>query len=229
VDETVIKDAIKFVKSHKNEIKQEFAGDDVCGSEKDPISIFMAGSPGAGKTEFSKRFLKKSGVSAVRIDADEVREVIPQYNGRNSDLVQRASALAVEYIYDHVLDKKKNMIFDATFADYEKSYNNVERSLRKGRHVEIYYLYQDPMVAWRFTKIREAVEGRFVPKEVFVRSFIDARKNVNMVKEKFGSKVQLHVIVKNFNNNLETFRLNVSSVDGYINLSYTYESLMEKL
>ena len=47
----------------------------------------MAGSPGAGKTEYSKRFVdgvkKDTGASIVRIDGDEIREILPQYNGSN--------------------------------------------------------------------------------------------------------------------------------------------------
>jgi hypothetical protein len=59
-----------------------------------------------------------------------------------------------------------NAILDGTFA-YERAMENIERSLKHGRRVVIYYLFQDPVAAWKFTQIREAKEGRRVPMEVF--------------------------------------------------------------
>ena len=56
-------------------------------SSTSPESYFMAGSPEAGKTEYSKRFVdgvkKDTGASIVRIDGDEIREILPQYNSSN--------------------------------------------------------------------------------------------------------------------------------------------------
>ena len=51
-------EAVKFIKTHKKDLIVLFAGDELYPQEKRPFSIFMAGSPGAGKTEFSRRFLK---------------------------------------------------------------------------------------------------------------------------------------------------------------------------
>lgn len=218
-----------FVKANKQLIKEQFAGDAVCSSDENPLSIFMAGSPGAGKTELSKWFLKVTGMQAVRIDADEIRDFIPQYNGSNAAEVQGASALGVEYLYDHALKKKKNLILDATFADFEKSRENVARSVKKGRHVEIFYIQQEPQVAWEFTQAREKLEGRIVPKDIFIDSFLAAPMNVNKVKKEFGKDVQVNVVVKNFENGLETFKLNVDSLDPFLPKGYNRESLMEIL
>lgn len=90
--------AVKFIKSHKKELIEQFASDKNYPQEKNPVSIFMAGSPGAGKTEFSRRFLKVNKLNMVRIDADDIKEFIPQYNKRNSSDVQGASSLGVEKI-----------------------------------------------------------------------------------------------------------------------------------
>lgn len=229
MDEEISELAKKFVKANKKEIKEHFAGDSICLPDENPVSIFMAGSPGAGKTEFSKWFLKVTEMPAVRIDTDEARDYIPHYDGHNASVVQGAASMAVEYIHDHVIKKKKNMVLDATFANYEISLSNVKRSLNKGRHVEIFYLYQDPLVAWKFTQYREKLEGRIVPKEIFVESFFKAGENVNKVKKEFGKQLQLHIAIKNFENGLEKFKLNVESIDPYVNMIYNRTSLMEKL
>lgn len=222
-------EALLFIKQHKKELKAKFSIGGNSESGEKAISIFMAGSPGAGKTEFSKRFLKEAKIDMVRIDADELRDFIPSYDGKNSTDVQRASAIAVEYLYDEVLRTKKHMILDATFADYVKSRQNVKRSLDKNRYVEIYYLYQDPLVAWEFTKAREAIEGRVVPKDIFIDSFFKARENVNKVKKEFGDMVELHLVIKNYNNSFDKLKLNIATIDAYLDLSYDYTSLIEKI
>ncbi len=106
---------------------------------------------------------------------------------------------------------------------------NIFRSLNKNRHVEIFYVYQDPLVAWAFTKAREILEGRNVPKEIFVKSLFKAKENVNRIKLHFGDKIGVNVILKNLENGQELAYNNVESVDEYVNISYTKSSLFEKL
>lgn len=221
--------AISFIKSNKKLLLDKFANDDICKVETNPISIFMAGSPGAGKTEFSKNFLKVTKIKAVRIDADEIKDIIPQYNKKNSSQIQGASALGVEYLFDYVLKAKKSVILDGTFADYEKACKNVQRSIKRGRHTEIYYLYQEPPIAWQFTQARERLEGRFVPKEMFIHSLLNARENVKKIKEVFGSKVKVNVVIKNFENREEKTYLDIKSIDVLSGIGYDYESLIKML
>ena len=160
--------AKKFIKKNKHLLFEKFASGKVYQSNENPISLFMAGSPGAGKTEYSKRFIERFDSNIVRIDADEIREIIPQYNGANSDVVQGAASIAVDILYSYTLKNKYNLLLDGTFAKFEIVYRNIERSINKNREVAIHYIYQDPLVAWRFTKKREKLEGRRVPKKVFV-------------------------------------------------------------
>ncbi len=222
--------AVKYIKSHKKELIERFANNSICSSEKNPVSIFMAGSPGAGKTEFSKNFIKKFSIQAVRIDADEIKDFLPHYNKKNSSEVQGASALGVEYLHDYALKAQKSMVLDGTFADYQKAYDNISRSLRKGRHTEIYYVYQDPFTAWEFTKAREALEGRKVPKELFVDALFNAKKNVNRIKLfDFGNRIQVNVVLKNLENNLDKAYFDVESVNPYVTITYTKYSLLERL
>ncbi len=46
--------------------------------------------------------IKKFKGGIVRIDADEIREIIPQYTGGNSDLVQGAASIGVDILHNHV-------------------------------------------------------------------------------------------------------------------------------
>lgn len=92
----------------------------------------------------------------------------------------------------------------------------------------IYYIFQDPIIAWTFTQIREQKEGRRVPKEAFIRAFFRARENVSEAKAHFGNKIELNLIIKDFTKNFEQVYPNVDVIDIYLPKMYTKEEL-EKL
>ena len=120
-------DAKEFIKKNKHLLFEKFASDKIYKPNENPISLFMAGSPGAGKTEYSKRFIEKFDSDMARIDADDIREIIPQYNGANSYVVQGAASIAVDILYSHVLKNKYNLLLDGTFAKFDIVYRNIER------------------------------------------------------------------------------------------------------
>jgi len=230
-------DAIVYIKTHKNELIEKFASKTTYPSVENPEAFFMAGSPGAGKTEYSKAFIeelenKDSKRKIVRIDADEIRDSIPLYNHKNSDEVQGASVIGVEKILDHALKNNQEFLLDATFALYDKSYTNIDRCLRDNRKVNIYYIYLDPLIAWDITQKREVLEGRRVPKGIFIKAFFNAKDNVNRVKKELGKKVQLTLIIKNFKDGklgVEKIHLNIDNIDNYLKIEYNPTSLEEKL
>lgn len=223
--------AIEFVKKNKRFLMDQLASDEICPPSANPIAIFMAASPGAGKTEFSKNYLSISGKKAIRIDADEVRELLPGYTGKNSDTVQGAASLGVEKLFDYALKNSKDLILDATFVDEKKSIQNIERCLKKDRRVVIYYIYQDPLVAWEFTKARELQEGRRVPKATFVSSFFKARENVKKVKDTFKNRITVSLIIKNYQTDELKVLSDISSedIDKYCPLKYSKQALTDQL
>lgn len=226
--------ARKYIKEHKKDLCVHFASKALFPPVENPSAYFMAGSPGAGKTEYSKSFIqqlqeKSPTRKIVRIDADEVRDYIPSYDHTNAQVVQGAAALGVEYVLDCVLKQKQDFLLDATFADYQKSYNNITRCLHKGRKVGITYIYQDPLVAWEFTKKREKVEGRPVPKETFINAFFTAKENVDKIKKEFGNQVQLDLVIKNVDQDVEKTQFNIDQVANYLKIEYTPQTLREAL
>lgn len=130
----------------------------------------MAGSPGAGKSELAIT-LSENYENMGIIDVDYFRMQFPDYNGNNSSLFQKAASWLVEQAFKYVVENKYSFILDATFAvpGIEKKINSV---LKKGYEISIYYVYQEPNVAWGFTKTREEIEGRVVPKSTFINAFI---------------------------------------------------------
>ena len=217
--------ALDWVKVNKDKLINKFCNPNTYPSYDNPFSIFMAGSPGAGKTEFATTFIeeeekKNTSMKIVHIDADSIKKEIPMYNGKNSVELHPASVVGIEKIHDFTLKNDQNFILDGTFANHAISKKNIERSIKKERKVGIFYIYQDPIASWGFTKIREEKEGRIVPKAVFINAFIESKKNVSLIKESFNKDVEVHLIIKNLESGLRKTYFNINSIDNYIKKKY---------
>lgn len=233
-DEAIRKVAIQFVKNNKKFIISKFADLTKFPSSQNPFTVFMAGSPGAGKTEFSISLIKQlsekdPNTKVVRIDADDIRDIIPQYDKTNSNLIQSAAAIGVEKLFDHVQSHEQNVIVDGTFANWEIAKRDVKRALNRKRKIGIIYLYQDPVIAWDFTKKREKLEGRIVPKETFIQAFLNSKENVRRIKKEFGNAVRLSLVIKNFENRVEKTLFNIDNVDSYLKIKYNPQTLLKVL
>jgi UDP-N-acetylglucosamine kinase len=137
-DEILERESIEYVKKHHKELIEMFVGR-VRKTTK-PISIFMAGSPGAGKTEFSTRLVDEimgAKDKIVRIDPDEVRMWLPQYTQGKAQLFQGAVSVGVSKIHDYVKSNSYSFLLDDTFSNVERAKENVRLSLDKGRPVFI--------------------------------------------------------------------------------------------
>ena len=221
-------ESVSYIRKHEQELIERFARVGEFEPDDKAVSLFMAGSPGAGKTETSKRLTEKFTIKPVRIDTDEIRNILPGYAGANAFVFQKAATLGVNILLDYVLHHSLNFIMDGTFA-YYFALRNVERSIVKGRKVEVYFIYQDLLVAWDFTKKREEIEHRRVSKGIFIKSFFDAKENVNNVKRQFGEKVELNLIIQNLNTEVREFHLNINDIDQYLPTKYTENNLRDIL
>lgn len=222
-EKKIEEEAFEWIKKHKKELFVKFAGSSY-HSDSIPTTIFMAGSPGAGKTEFARRLVEIFNQKPVIVDADEIRKIIPGYTGKNAYLFQRAANKGVNFLYDYAREKNLNVILDGTFA-YNGASENVKNSLKHNRNVEIYFLYQDPVLSWNFTKEREIKEKRNVPKAVFINTFIKAIENVEKVKQENGSKIKLNIVIKDFEKGLNSLDLNKDKLESFLPKVYTKEEL----
>lgn len=245
MDEEEIKEkATMEIKSKKKELIQKFAGEDFPKVDL-PVSIYMAGSPGAGKTEFSIRFIEmfESGTLSrylsddqqiiftkiVRIDPDEIRNMISDYTGSNAYLFQGAVSKGVALLLDHCHTKSKSYVLDGTLSKFHIAKGNIERSINAKRPVTICYVYQEPVQAWKFTQEREKIEGRRITKEVFVEEFFSARDSVVELKKLFGNQIQVWIVKRNFLNNTYRIDINVDNIDTAIKNPYSKDDLLQKL
>lgn len=230
-DEQNLQDAaMEFAKQNKQMFIDKFIGNTE-PSLTTSVSILMAGSPGAGKTEVSKRLLeifKTESPRIIRLDTDEIREMLPGYNGSNSHLFQRPAVRALEYVHEECLKKKISFILDGTFSNQEKSFENIRRYLKRDRKIFIIYIYQNPLKAWAFTQAREQKEGRRILKENFIHQFFQARKNVSEAKKHFGNQVILWLVLKDYYRPEQwTQFTDIDTVDSHITEVYTKSELEE--
>ena len=199
--------------------------------ELNPVSVFMAGSPGAGKTESSKRLineLSKREDPILRIDPDELREFFKGYTGRNSNLFQGATSILAEKIHDLAIKKNISFVCDTSFSKISKAKVNIQSSFDHKTSVQVIYVYQDPIQAWQFVKAREMKDGRHVPKESFIEEYFNARVVVNQVKKDF-SNVALYLLVKNIDGTTQDYKENIDNIDSYVKENYTIDILNNML
>ncbi len=219
-------DAAIYVKQHRKELIETFVGN-VRPVQK-PVSIFMAGSPGAGKTEFSIRLIREilgARDTIVRVDPDEIRTWLPQYVPGKAEYFQEAVTLGVNKLHDYLKSKSYSFLLDGTFSKLNIAESNVQLSLDKGRPVFIQYVIQPPEIAWKFTQDREKVEGRNITRESFIEQFLASRDVVAEIKNTFGKKIQVDLIERNLQTGTYDFTFNIDHLDKYLPKKYSRDDL----
>ncbi|MBP6942992.1 MAG: zeta toxin family protein [Candidatus Buchananbacteria bacterium] len=224
--------AILFAQKNKKRIAKEVADSEKYPSETLPVSVFMSGSPGAGKTEASKNLIAQfasRGSSTLRIDPDELRSYFDDYSGGNAALFQGAVSILVSAIHDQALKNSQSFIFDGTLSKYPLARQNIDRSLKRGRFVQVLYVYQDPAQAWEFVKERQRQEGRHIPKTEFIEQYFLARQTVNQLKIDLGSKIWVNLLVKNIDGTDQRYYRNIDLIDNHVKELYTRQTLDDVL
>ncbi|QXI19479.1 zeta toxin family protein [Pseudomonas hamedanensis] len=222
--------AIRFARSNKKAIGKRLTDQGKYPPEKEPVSVFMAGSPGAGKTEASLALLSFfSDTPILRIDPDELRSEFEAYRGGNAWLFQGAVSILIGKLIDLALDRKQSFLLDGTLSNIEIARNNVQRCLNKGRFVQILYVYQDPRLAWSFVRSREEAEGRRIRPEHFVDQYFAARDVVNTLKLEFGKDLHVDLLVKHIDNSGRLYKAGIDKIDYHIPEKHTRPELMAML
>jgi predicted ABC-type ATPase len=228
-EETVRAQAIEFARKNRKAIARRLTDPAVYSPEDCPVSIFMAGSPGAGKTEASKELIAEVGGSLLRIDPDELRQQFDAYDGANAWLFQGAVSILVERVLDFAFKQNQSFLLDGTLSNYEKAKQNIRRSLSKKRVVQILYVYQEPRQAWAFVQEREALERRHIGLETFIGQYFEARKVVNALKKEFGKAIEVDLLMKNINGSHRFAKSNVDRIDNHIPETYDPSALLQLL
>ena len=227
-EENIKAQAIAFARSQKKIIARKLTDTSLYPPEDNPVAYLMSGSPGAGKTEFSKSLsaeISQNSLTIIRIDPDEIRHEFAEYNGTNSHLFHAAASIVVDCVFDLLVKNYQSFILDGTLSNYSKSFNNIKRLTNKKYLVTIIYVYQDPTVAWNFVRQREKVEGRRIMAHTFIEKYFFARKTVNKLKEAFGHVINIDLLLKDISTDEQTVKFDIESIDNHITEKYTPDSL----
>lgn len=222
-------EALAFAKKNRKAIARRLTDKGKFLPEEHPVSVFMAGSPGAGKTEASIELIERLGSPVIRIDPDELRSECPGYAGVNAYLFQPAVSVLVDKIHDQVLDQKQSFVLDGTLSHYDRARKNIERSLGRGRIVQILYVYQEPRLAWEFVQAREAAEGRRIPTSQFIDQYFAARDVVNRLKADLGKAVKVDLLLKNNDNSSRMYQAGIDRIDTHVPERYTRQDIEQML
>lgn len=193
-----MEDPAAWARKNKNRLIKEYFKKRKFSSSDPPVAIFMAGIPGAGKTEFTKELIKTLVQTPLRIDMDEIAADIEGYSAPTAYAFREGATIILNRIYDKALQHRKDFIFDGTFGS-KNAIKNVLRAQKKGYATKVYFIYQTPEVAWQFTKDRELVEHRSIDRDGFMDSYYNVLSNLKDLQETCND-VTISLIIKDHEN-----------------------------
>ena len=225
-EKRIEQEAIKFAKKNRTAIANELTNRKRFPPEDEPVAVFMAGSPGAGKTETSREFLQEvEATNVIRLDPDELRHYFEQYTGDNSFLFQRAVSSIVERTLDNAFKRKQSFLLDGTLSNYAIAEKNIKRAIDRGRAVLVLFVYQSPELAWKFVQSRERVEGRRINPEIFVEQFLESQAVVRKLKQQFGGQIKIDLLLKDNEGGTRMYHANIQAVENHVKHKFTRETL----
>jgi predicted ABC-type ATPase len=231
MNQEIIRNSVKYIKKHANQIVKKLLYR--YKNDMQLVAIFMAGSPGAGKTEFATRLLKlKNNRNIYHINPDSYRSLFKEYTGSNSSFFQLAVSILVEKIISNCYKNLFSFLLDTTLTNSQKAELNLNRAIKRDYIVYVFYIIQDPIIAWEFTQKRERIEGRNIPKEVFASQYFNSYLTVKQMFIKFQKNVQFQFVIKDIKTNTvkEIIPVNtITEFDKHRPKYYTQEHLMKVL
>lgn len=219
-----------WVRSHKKGFARKLISNSGAVKSDNPAAIFMAGLPGAGKTEFTKSWIENSGLRVVRLDMDEIASQIDTYSPKKADKYRKAASTLLNCTYDRVVNGKYNFIMDGTFGG-SSAIKNIERAVGHGYHVKVIYIYQEPKIAWEYTVARERVEYRAIEPDGFLESYYKTLGNLKKLDELSLDGVSIDLVVKNVQNRIVKVydSISMKDIDQYVNIEYNKDNLRKSI
>jgi predicted ABC-type ATPase len=149
--------------------------------EKQPVAIMLMGGPASGKSSIAR------GLPAnkfVRLDADAVKEYIPEYKVAvkwrakdAAEMVHDESIHLMQEIRAKAIHDRKNLVMDGT-GRHVDSYIRMISDLKKaGYHVKLVMTHLDKDIAKERAKVRASQTGRKVPDHVVDAAYHDVPRN----------------------------------------------------
>lgn len=164
----------------------------------DKLAFFMAGIPGAGKTELAKGLQGSPHGDFTVIEHDQLVEHIDGYKPENYYDFRTAGSTLVTKLFEHCLKNGYSFIFDGTLS-HDNGYRNIKKTLDRGFSVIVLYVHQDIESAWRLTQDRELVKKRSIERSGFIKTCQSITQSLKKIFASFqnNSSFAFWVVKKN--------------------------------
>lgn len=217
-----------LTRRRKKEIVEKIIENSGAKPTNHPSGIFMAGLPGAGKTELSQALIKTTNVAPVRIDMDELATFVEGYRPEKANLFRKDATSLVSEVYAKTIKNNLDFIMDGTFSSRHAKVN-IGHALKRGYQIEIIYVCQDPKIAWDFTKAREKVKHRAINFDGFIDCYYNTIENIKDIYKTFYSKISIDIAYKTKDNSVGKWQKNVDmyKFDELINMEYNKDKLIK--
>jgi|GEM_PF-3097330 len=130
-----------------------------------PTFTILGGRGGSGKSWFNGKVFDPS--KAIVLDADEIKHMIPEYEGWNAFQVHEESGHLFDALTDMAEGMRLNLVHDATMKTAKKAVALVKRFKDGGSRVEAHYMHLPRQEAAKRAIGRFlGPTGRFVPPDV---------------------------------------------------------------
>lgn len=196
----------------------------------DKLAYFMAGIPGAGKTEFAKGLQGSPLGNFINIEHDKLVEHIDDYKPKDYYKYRTAGSILVTELFIHCLKNGYSFIFDGTLSS-SRGVANIRKALNNGYKVIVLYVHQDIASAWSLTKDRELDKKRAISKTGFIKTCKVMNKNLLSIFNIFrdNPNFAFWAVVKNGEPGTENSKLLLhDSVDEKGNNTNEIEKLLSK-
>ena len=222
--------ALEWAKKNKKDFVLKMIEESKVEPDVEPGAFFMAGLPGAGKTEISRSIITDFKVPMLRIDMDEIAEKLPGYQPENADRFRKPATLLLSEMFSYAIHHDIDFLMDGTFGS-AKAIENIERCLKRDYLVKIIYAFQKPKLAWEFTLAREKVEHRAIKFDGFVEAYYKTIENIKKVSEIYGDKIAIDIAIKNERNQVGEWKRNVpvDKIDKLLNVEYNKDKLIKEI
>ena len=158
-----------------------------------PKAIFLAGSPGSGKSYLSKQLIPKGFIS---INVDDTYEELLKSSGLstkikdfNPDQLSKAASMmgqatkSTKEKFEDLSKQLKNIIIDGTGAASNPILNKKQELETLGYECFMIVIYTSPMTSLERNKQRD----RSLPADVLLRTWLSVYKNIDIYKKEFGN------------------------------------------
>jgi predicted ABC-type ATPase len=163
---------------HKNMIN-EFLSKGI--PQDSPDIVFAAGLPGAGKS-WTLNYMGEQYKNYITINADDIKERLPEYNGLNAAIVHDESSDVAAELLQIALSNKFNIILDGTMKSYDKALRKVQNSKAKGYSTFLLGIELPTHKSIERADSRFKSKGRFVPYDLIKNNANKIYQSMDMLK-----------------------------------------------